>query len=154
GVVALAALGCAGAAPEPPAASPRSPGRAARGPVAVEPRPTGATRSADPWPTPIACEPLAVPPLDAGKDPVGVPLPPIVDATGLVMGPFYERLARLARGRADDHVRIAVYGDSNLTMDWITGRMRRQLQARYGDAGHGFIALGRPWSHYKHMDVD
>jgi lysophospholipase L1-like esterase len=38
-------------------------------------------------------------------------------------------------------------------MDYQTGQMRRQLQAAYGDAGHGFVALGRPWSHYQHMDV-
>ena len=57
------------------------------------------------------------------------------------------------RGEANDHIRIAVYGDSNLTMDYLTGQLRRSLQLEFGDAGHGFVALGRPWSHYKHMDV-
>jgi len=66
---------------------------------------------------------------------------------------FYEALARLVRGRADDHVRIAVFGDSNLTMDFTSGRMRRKLQRRFGDAGHGFVSLSKPWSHYQHMDV-
>ncbi|NUO48440.1 MAG: hypothetical protein HOV80_06255, partial [Polyangiaceae bacterium] len=66
---------------------------------------------------------------------------------------FYRALARLARGGADDHVRIAVFGDSNLTMDLTSGRLRRALQLRFGDGGHGFVALGKPWSHYRHMDV-
>lgn len=77
----------------------------------------------------------------------------LVDAGGAVMAPFHEKLARLLRGKATDHVRIAVYGDSNMTMDFISGGMRRLLQGRHGDAGHGFVALGRPWDHYRHMDV-
>ena len=63
------------------------------------------------------------------------------------------RLARLIRGRASDHVRIAFYGDSNLTMDLISGSMRRTLQLAFGDAGHGYVAVGRPWRHYFHRDV-
>ncbi len=78
-------------------------------------------------------------------------MPAIVD--DYLLAPFYRRLAALIRGRTKRPVRIAVYGDSNLTMDFITGQMRRTLQQRYGDAGHGFVALGRPWSHYRHMDV-
>ena len=81
-----------------------------------------------------------------------VPVPTIVDAAQ-ALAPFRERVASLLRGRAKDHVRIAVFGDSNMTMDWITGEMRRTLQQKYGDAGHGYIALGRPWNWYRHMDV-
>jgi hypothetical protein len=66
---------------------------------------------------------------------------------------FYAALAKLARHNAKDHVRIGVFGDSNLTMDFQTGHLRRLLQARFGDGGHGFVALGKPWSHYRHMDV-
>ncbi len=67
---------------------------------------------------------------------------------------FYERLARLARGTAKDHVRIAVYGDSNMTMDYITGSMRRLFQAKFGDGGHGYVAMARPWAWYHHMDIN
>ncbi len=82
-----------------------------------------------------------------------VPLGSIVDdAHGL--DAFYTRLARLARGKAKDHVRIAVYGDSNMTMDYITGSMRRIFQAKFGDAGHGYVAMARPWAWYHHMDVN
>ena len=85
-----------------------------------------------------------------GLDP---PIPDLLEPGGAVMGPFYEKLARLLRGKATDHLRIGVLGDSNMTMDFITGQLRRQLQARYGDAGHGFVALAKPWSHYLHRDV-
>lgn len=80
-------------------------------------------------------------------------LPPaIVDEKG-VLAHLYERLASLARATATDHVRIGVYGDSNMTMDFISGQMRRVLATRFGDAGHGYVALGRPWPWYLHQDV-
>jgi lysophospholipase L1-like esterase len=100
-----------------------------------------------------ACEPLDAEPPMSLSSVLDLEIPPIIEPSGEVMAPFYERLARLIRGKASDHVRIAVYGDSNMTMDLITGEMRRVLQRKYGDAGHGFIALGQPWTHYKHMDV-
>lgn len=81
------------------------------------------------------------------------PLGAIVDASHDLDG-FYERLARLVRGKAKDHVRIAIYGDSNMTMDFISGTMRRLVQQKFGDGGHGYVALARPWAWYHHMDVD
>jgi hypothetical protein len=50
-------------------------------------------------------------------------------------------------------VRIGIYGDSNMTQDGISGGMRRMLQATFGDAGHGYVALGRAWPWYLHLDV-
>lgn len=90
------------------------------------------------------------PPLIATK--IDVAVPAIDDPKGS-LAPFHERVAQLLRGRAGEPIRIAVFGDSNMTMDWITGEMRRTLQQKYGDAGHGYIALGRPWNWYRHMDV-
>ena len=80
------------------------------------------------------------------------PLPAIVDDSH-DLAPFYAKLAKLVRGKATDHVRIAVYGDSNLTMDYMTGAMRRLLQSKFGDGGHGYVAMARPWAWYHHMDV-
>lgn len=94
---------------------------------------------------------VEVPPVDDSQ--MAAAEVPLYDPTGRGMATFYERLARLMRGRAKDHVRIGIYGDSNMTMDYIAGPMRRALQKRFGDAGHGFIALARPWSHYRHMDI-
>jgi lysophospholipase L1-like esterase len=107
----------------------------------------GPTAGAEPG----GCAPLQIHLPDVPVGPDDPPVPEIVDAHRLE--PFFERAARLIRGFAPRHVRIAVFGDSNHTMDFITGRMRRLLQLRYGDAGHGFVALGRPWDHYRHMDV-
>ncbi len=80
------------------------------------------------------------------------PIPPIIDGERS-LATFYEAYAALARGTAKEHVRLAMYGDSNLTMDELTGRMRRELQKRFGDAGHGFVALAIPWHWYQHQDV-
>lgn len=103
--------------------------------------------------TSLKCEPLTldVPALDDSE--MAVKAVPLFDPTSKGMATFYTRLARLMRGRARDHVRIGIYGDSNMTMDYIAGPMRRDLQKRFGDAGHGFIALAKPWSHYRHMDI-
>lgn len=79
-------------------------------------------------------------------------VPDIVDPAGSLSF-FYERLAVLARGRATDHVRMAMYGDSNLTMDGITGQLRRHWQMRLGDGGHGWVSLARPWGWYQHEDA-
>ncbi len=79
-------------------------------------------------------------------------VPPIVDP-GAVLARFYDRVLSLARGTAKEHVRVAVYGDSNLTSDYLTGHLRRELQARFGDAGHGWVALARPWGWYRHENV-
>ncbi|TAL29579.1 MAG: hypothetical protein EPN93_21055 [Spirochaetes bacterium] len=84
--------------------------------------------------------------------PLAVPLPAIEDPTGS-LAPFYRKAAALLRGTRKTPLRIAFYGDSNMTSDYISGEMRRTLQAMYGDPGHGYVALGRPWSWYKHMDV-
>jgi hypothetical protein len=66
---------------------------------------------------------------------------------------FFTRTDALLRGTTKEPVRIAVYGDSNGTMDYITGEMRRILQVAHGDAGHGFVALARPWAWYIHQYV-
>ena len=45
-------------------------------------------------------------------------------------------LQRAARG---GHVRVSVFGASHTAGDYFTGQLRRSLQARYGDLGHGFV---------------
>ncbi|MFO0664750.1 MAG: hypothetical protein U0174_12415 [Polyangiaceae bacterium] len=66
---------------------------------------------------------------------------------------FSDRVLSFLRGIDKGHLRIALYGDSNMTMDFVSGGLRRMLQKKYGDAGHGFVALSRPWNWYRHMDV-
>jgi hypothetical protein len=88
---------------------------------------------------------------------VKTPVPPIEDAAGSLAS-YFERLAItervLAGGRKPSRfLRIGIYGDSNLTSDFLPAHLRRVLQARYGDAGHGWISLSRPWGSYRHEDV-
>ena len=70
----------------------------------------------------------------------------LLDAMGLEH--FYGALARTAKG--DGVTRIVHYGDSPTTADLITGDVRHLLQARFGDAGHGFILIDKPWAWYQH----
>ena len=49
--------------------------------------------------------------------------------------------------------RILHYGDSPTTADLITGDVRSLLQKRFGDAGHGFILVAKPWAWYQHTGV-
>ncbi|MCL2448388.1 MAG: GDSL-type esterase/lipase family protein, partial [Polyangiaceae bacterium] len=66
---------------------------------------------------------------------------------------FFRRLERTEHHEAGAVTRILHYGDSTIASDYISGTMRRRLQARYGDAGHGFILMAKPWEWYFHNDV-
>jgi lysophospholipase L1-like esterase len=61
---------------------------------------------------------------------------------------FFEALARLEDGRAHEDVRIVQFGDSHTAADYETGPLRRALQARFGDGGRGFVAVGHVYPHY------
>ena len=50
--------------------------------------------------------------------------------------------------------RIVHYGDSPTTADLITGDVRQLLQRHFGDAGHGFSLVAKPWAWYGHRGVD
>jgi lysophospholipase L1-like esterase len=78
----------------------------------------------------------------------------IEDATGHTLDAFFARLARTDRGETGAVTRILHYGDSTIASDYISGTMRRRLQARFGDAGHGFILIANPWEWYFHNDVN
>jgi lysophospholipase L1-like esterase len=85
------------------------------------------------------------------KDLLDAPVPAIERAETLA--PLYEALAALERKRKKEPVRIGIWGDSNLTLDEVSGIFRRSLQRRFGDAGHGYIGIGNPFRGYRHMDV-
>lgn len=91
-------------------------------------------------------------PAPSDEFPVKPPPPPAIEFPEQ-MEHFYAALAKLARKKAKDHVRVAVFGDSNLCMDFQTGYLRRMLQPVFGEGGHGFVTFEAPWSHYHHMDV-
>ena len=109
--------------------------------------------SAAPVPACAALDPAKIAPLaTCTATVVKTPVPEIVDEHHS-LSPFFDRLAALERGSAARPLRIAIYGDSNLTSDFLPGHLRRVLQTRYGDAGHGWVSLSRPWGSYRHEDV-
>lgn len=125
--------------------------------VAAPPAPAVVSATAQPPqpPAPVApraCEKLAELGSIVTVDP-SLAVPPIVDPTGVAMDRFREKMARLVRGSAGDHVRVAMYGDSNMTMDYLSGEVRRVLQRRLGDGGHGFVTATKHLF-YRHMDVE
>jgi len=75
----------------------------------------------------------------------------LVDDSG-ALDPFFAALYRLESGKVEV-VTILHYGDSPTTADLITGDARALLQQRFGDAGHGFNLVAKPWAWYGHRDV-
>jgi lysophospholipase L1-like esterase len=99
--------------------------------------------------------PLLGPPRAAATLPHGKPAPsgPLLDDSAAVLDAFYGALRRTGNGEPGAVTRIVHYGDSPTTADLITGDVRAQLQARFGDAGHGFILPAKPWAWYQHAGV-
>ncbi|MBX3273654.1 MAG: hypothetical protein KF729_25545 [Sandaracinaceae bacterium] len=77
---------------------------------------------------------LEAEPGELGRDDV-----PIEDPSGRALASFHEALAQAEAG--ERAARVVVYGGSHAASDLYTGRMREVLQARFGDAGHGFVPL-------------
>ncbi|WP_425230864.1 GDSL-type esterase/lipase family protein [Sphingomonas sp.] len=65
--------------------------------------------------------------------------------------PFLEKLAHARRDART--VRILQLGDSHTAGDQVTGAWRAALQTRYGDAGRGVLAPGRPYQGYLTRNV-
>ena len=141
-LVCLAALSaaCGDVASRPgPVGSLGSSGAAPGGP----PSPAGSAASAEP-PSPrhaIATEPARLAPVRRDGAIGGLERP-------FALKRLFAAFARLDADQADDDVRIVQFGDSHTAADVQTGAVRRSLQDRFGDGGRGFVAIGRPWSHY------
>ncbi len=69
------------------------------------------------------------------------------------MRPFYEALLRTARKEQGALTRVAHYGDSSIATDLITYTVRRRLQRRFGDGGHGFLLVAKGYMPWRHRDV-
>lgn len=66
---------------------------------------------------------------------------------------FYSQLTLTDLGISKAVTRVAHWGDSVLGDDGVTHAIRRRLQRRFGDAGHGFHVLGRYNVGYMHRGV-
>ena len=75
------------------------------------------------------------------------------DAHGALQA-FYRALWRTESREPGAVTRILHYGDSPVTADSITADMRSLMQERFGDAGHGFILIAKPWAWYGHRGMD
>ncbi|HJZ68605.1 MAG TPA: GDSL-type esterase/lipase family protein [Blastocatellia bacterium] len=75
----------------------------------------------------------------------------IEDPSGHALDTFFASL--MSTETAGAQTRISHYGDSPITNDGITSTVRRKLQLRFGDAGHGFILIDRPWGWYEHAGI-
>lgn len=84
----------------------------------------------------------------------GVQAPPTVGLEGAAaLEPFFEQLTLLDLGRRSTPLRVSHWGDSVLGNDGITSAIRDRLQARFGDAGHGFHLLAQNNPSYRHRGV-
>ncbi|MCS6797862.1 MAG: GDSL-type esterase/lipase family protein [Myxococcota bacterium] len=66
---------------------------------------------------------------------------------------FFRSLRATAEGRPGALTRIAHWGDSTIATDLVTYTLRRRLQRRFGDGGHGFVLVARGTMPYMHRDV-
>lgn len=80
-------------------------------------------------------------------------LPARIEDPRRALAPFHRRLAAVARGDLRARARIAVYSDSVNGADWVTASLRRRLQARFGDAGKGFVPIAPGWRSQAHRGV-
>ena len=78
----------------------------------------------------------------------------VEDASGKALDAFYTHLARTLRGETDAVTRVLHYGDSVIASDYVSGTLRRRMQDRFGDAGHGFVLTANAWEWYFHNDVE
>jgi lysophospholipase L1-like esterase len=77
----------------------------------------------------------------------------LLDSADGALDHFYQSLWRTEKRVGDAVTRIVHYGDSPTTADLITGDIRSQLQKAFGDAGHGFVLVAKPWAWYQHAGV-
>jgi hypothetical protein len=78
---------------------------------------------------------------------------PLLDPTGKALDGFFAALSRTAKKEPAAVTRIAHFGDSIIVSDYVSGTLRRKLQATFGDAGHGFVLIANAWPAYFHNDV-
>lgn len=78
----------------------------------------------------------------------------IEDPSGHALDAFFKQLRDVERKVPKSIARITYFGDSIVASDFITATLRRKLQKRFGDAGHGFMLMANAWPGYFHNDVE
>lgn len=67
---------------------------------------------------------------------------PSVEPEKLPLYRFFAALEALEKRQRNDHVRVLWLGDSHTAADYMTDRVRRALQQRFGAGGPGFVRVG------------
>lgn len=67
---------------------------------------------------------------------------------------FFVSLARTDASLAGSITRVVHWGDSAIGIDGIPSAIRRRMQNRFGDAGHGFHVIAPPNTSYRHREVE
>src|SRR4051812_48460354 len=104
-------------------------------------------------------EEVAIPPSAAEVVPgaraeaEGKPPRPLEDPSGHAMDAFFAKLRAAEKKAPGGLARITYFGASIVASDFITATLRRKLQRRFGDAGHGFMLMANAWPGYFHNDV-
>jgi hypothetical protein len=92
--------------------------------------------------SPVIPKQLPPPPIAATPQPI-----PDLDVPPGSLDAFYASL------HDKGVTRVLHYGDSPTTADSITSDVRRLLQEKFGDAGHGFVLIAKPWAWYGHNGI-
>jgi lysophospholipase L1-like esterase len=77
----------------------------------------------------------------------------IEDPTGRALVGFHSALARTEAKAPGAITRVLHMGDSSIGLDGVPHAIRRRLQQQFGDAGAGFVLLGRRSPNYKNNAV-
>ncbi len=113
-----------------------------------------ATPDPTPEPTPAPSITLDQSSLEPGKlsgqDPRTLPPQPL-EGPVEVLRPIVELMRR---GDAGESLRMSFFGASHTGGDWWTGQIRRVLQDRWGDRGHGFVLPAALYRGYRANDVN
>ncbi len=67
---------------------------------------------------------------------------------------FLAALERVEQRQPGAIVRVLHYGDSPTSQDYITADVRTLLDKRFGDGGHGFLLIAKPWAWYSHRGIE
>src|SRR5690606_32304027 len=119
----------------------------------------------EPVPSPMATGSSATGPSASGTVPTAATFPPlrpspddaapkVVIEDSQLLGPFYAKLTLAELGVSGAIARAGQWGDSILGDDGLSHDLRKRLQRRFGDAGHGFHVLGRYNLAYMHRGVE
>ena len=100
---------------------------------------------------------VAAPSAAPGDPAIASPLASFLDVTPGSLEGLFTGLAAAERGDAGDpasRVLWLFFGDSHTAGDSMTSRLRVTLQSKFGDAGRGMVAAGKPpVRHYYQRDV-